>query len=109
MKVHVFLGDFLNKKKKIARLLNEECSSHFEVLWKTSTFKTYKSSHQEVFSKIDISKILTSRNGLCNIETKSLRNLMESIFSKWQLEAFNFIKFKNKLFLTNFLGFYHNF
>ena len=42
MKVCVFLGDSLNKnisRKKIARLLNEES-------------KTYKSSYQEVFSKI---------------------------------------------------------
>ena len=35
MKVYVFFGDSLNKdipRKKIARLLNEESSSHFEVL-----------------------------------------------------------------------------
>ena len=49
-----FLGDSLNKnisRKKIMRLFNEQSSSHFEVFWKTSASKTYKSSHQEVFSK----------------------------------------------------------
>ena len=93
-----FLGDSLNKnisRKKIMRLFNEQSSSHFEVFWKTSASKTYKSSHQEVFSKIGVLKILTSHNGLYD---KILEKpLMESIFIKWQLEAFNFIKFKNKL------------
>ena len=58
-----FLGDSLNKNistKKILRLLNEESSSQFEVFWKTSASKSYKSSHQEVFSKIGVMKILTS-------------------------------------------------
>ena len=46
----------------------ENCSE------KTSAFKTYKSSHQEVFSKICVLEILTSHNGLYEIYTKSLRN-----------------------------------
>ena len=65
-----FLGDSLNQnisRKHIARLLNEESSSHFEVFWKTSASKTYKSSHQEVFSKIGVLKILTSHNELYKI------------------------------------------
>ena len=53
----------------------------------------YRTSHQEVFSKIGILKILASHNGLHEIYAKSL---MAPIFSKWQLEALNFIKFRNK-------------
>ena len=53
-------------KKKIARLVNEE-SIHFQVFWKTSASKTYKSSHQEVFPKIGVLKIQASRNGLYKI------------------------------------------
>ena len=30
---------------------------------------------------------------------------MESIFRKWQLEVFNFIKFEKNFFVTNFSGF----
>ena len=71
MKVLVFFGDSLNKnfsRTKMAWLLNEESSSrHFELLWKTSASKTYKSSHQEVFSKIGVLKILSDRNGLHEI------------------------------------------
>ena len=33
--------------------------------------------------------------------------LMEFIFSKWQLEAFNFIKMN--FFVTNFSGYYQDF
>ena len=71
MMVRVSLGWFFKekhfKKKKIAPLLNEESSSHFEVFWKTTTSKIFK------------------------------KPLMESSFSNWQLEAFNYIKLKNKL------------
>ena len=61
-----FFGDSLNKKKKIAQLLNEE-SIHFELFGKTSAPKTYKSSHQEVFPKIGVLEIQTSHNGLYKI------------------------------------------
>ena len=44
-------------------LLNQE-SIHFEVFLKTSACKAYKSSHEEVFSKIGVLKIQTSHNGL---------------------------------------------
>ena len=69
MKVRVFLGDSLNKnipRKKIAWLLNEE-SIHFEVFWKRGASKTYKNSHQQMFSKIGVLKIQTSHNGLYKI------------------------------------------
>ena len=71
-----FLDDSLNKnkyfakirnKKEIARLLNEESSSHFEVFCKTSASETYKSIHQEMFSKICFLKIQTSQNRLTKI------------------------------------------
>ena len=65
-----FFGDSLNKnilRKKIAQLLNEESSSHFEMFWNTCASKTYKNCHQEVFSKTGVLKILTSHNGLYKI------------------------------------------
>ena len=65
-----FFGWFFKWKyfeKKIALVINEESNSHFEVLWKTSAFKTNKSSHQEVLSRIGVLKILTSHNGLYKI------------------------------------------
>ena len=59
-----FFGDSLNKnilRKKIARLLDEVSSGHFDVFCEASASKTYKSSHQEVFSKIDVLKIQISK------------------------------------------------
>ena len=70
-----FFGDSLNKyipRKQKAWLLTEKSSSHFEVFWKTSAFKMYKSRHKKVFSKIGVLKIQTSHNRLYEIQTKSL-------------------------------------
>ena len=65
MKVRVFFRWFFKQKyskKKIARLRNED-SMYFELFWKASAPKTYKSSHQEVFHKIGVLKIQTNHNG----------------------------------------------
>ena len=53
-------------REKIERLVNEE-SIHFEVFWKTSISKKYKSSHEKVFSKKGVLKIQTTHNGLYKI------------------------------------------
>ena len=63
---------------------------------KISASKTYKSSHQEVFSKIGVLKIQNQRI-VTNLDKILEKPLMEFILSKWKLEAFNFIKLKNEL------------
>ena len=94
-----FLGDSLNKKIPRKNSLVARWREH--PVWgvlKDKASKTYKSSHQKVFPKIGVLETQTNHNKLHKIYKKVFENpLMEFIFSKWQLEAFHFIKFKNEL------------